>query len=36
VITKDMPQITAILQEYGIPLLDEQNKPIPAPSATPG
>jgi quinoprotein dehydrogenase-associated probable ABC transporter substrate-binding protein len=36
VITKDMPQITAILQEYGIPLLDEQNKPITAPPATPG
>jgi quinoprotein dehydrogenase-associated probable ABC transporter substrate-binding protein len=32
VITKDMPQITAILQEYGIPLLDEQNRPV----ATPG
>jgi len=36
VITKDMPQITAILQDYGIPLLDEQNKPITAPAATPG
>ena len=38
IITKDKPQITAILQDYGIPLLDEQDKPIPAPpaAATPG
>ena len=38
IITKDMPQITAILQDYGIPLLDEQGKPIAAPptAATPG
>jgi quinoprotein dehydrogenase-associated probable ABC transporter substrate-binding protein len=29
VIAKDQPQITKILQDYGVPLLDEQNKPIP-------
>ena len=33
IIVKDQPQITAILQDYGIPLLDEQNKPIPAPAS---
>ena len=32
VIAKEQPQITKILQDYGVPLLDEQNKPIsPAP-----
>jgi quinoprotein dehydrogenase-associated probable ABC transporter substrate-binding protein len=30
VIAKEQPQITKILQDYGVPLLDEQNKPIPA------
>jgi hypothetical protein len=29
VIAKEQPQITKILQDYGVPLLDEQNKPIP-------
>jgi quinoprotein dehydrogenase-associated probable ABC transporter substrate-binding protein len=29
VIAKEQPQITKILQGYGVPLLDEQNKPIP-------
>jgi quinoprotein dehydrogenase-associated probable ABC transporter substrate-binding protein len=28
VISKDQAQITSILQEYGIPLLDEQNRPL--------
>jgi quinoprotein dehydrogenase-associated probable ABC transporter substrate-binding protein len=28
VISKEQPQIMKILQEYGVPLLDEQNKPI--------
>jgi quinoprotein dehydrogenase-associated probable ABC transporter substrate-binding protein len=31
IIAKDQPQITKILQDYGVPLLDEQNRPIPAP-----
>jgi len=30
IIAKDRPQITKILQDYGVPLLDEQNRPIPA------
>jgi quinoprotein dehydrogenase-associated probable ABC transporter substrate-binding protein len=30
IIAKEQPQITKILQDYGVPLLDEQNKPIPA------
>jgi hypothetical protein len=30
VIAKDLPQITQILRDYGVPLLDEQNRPIPA------
>jgi quinoprotein dehydrogenase-associated probable ABC transporter substrate-binding protein len=30
IIAKDQPQITKILQDYGVPLLDEQNRPIPA------
>jgi quinoprotein dehydrogenase-associated probable ABC transporter substrate-binding protein len=29
VIAKEQPQITKILQDYGVPLLDEQNKPLP-------
>jgi hypothetical protein len=28
IISKDQPEITAILQDYGIPLLDEQNHPL--------
>jgi len=28
VISRDQPQITKILTEYGVPLLDEQNKPL--------
>jgi quinoprotein dehydrogenase-associated probable ABC transporter substrate-binding protein/PQQ-dependent catabolism-associated CXXCW motif protein len=34
IIHAQQPQITAILMEYGIPLLDERNQPI-APSAAP-
>jgi quinoprotein dehydrogenase-associated probable ABC transporter substrate-binding protein len=30
VIAKEQPQITKILLDYGVPLLDEQNKPITA------
>ena len=30
VIAKEQPAITKILQDYGVPLLDEQNKPISA------
>ncbi len=29
VIAKDGPQITQILRDYGVPMLDEQNKPVP-------
>jgi quinoprotein dehydrogenase-associated probable ABC transporter substrate-binding protein len=32
VIAKDQPEITKILQDYGVPLLDEQNRPITPPS----
>jgi hypothetical protein len=28
VIAKEQPQILAILREYNIPLLDEQNRPL--------
>jgi len=28
VIAKDQPEITKILQGYGIPLLDEQDRPL--------
>jgi quinoprotein dehydrogenase-associated probable ABC transporter substrate-binding protein len=31
VIAKEKPQITKILEEYGVPLLDEQNRPINPP-----
>jgi quinoprotein dehydrogenase-associated probable ABC transporter substrate-binding protein len=31
VIAKDGPQITQILRDYGVPLLDEQNRPLPSP-----
>jgi quinoprotein dehydrogenase-associated probable ABC transporter substrate-binding protein len=31
VIAKEQPQITKILEDYGVPLLDEQNKPINPP-----
>ena len=31
VIAKEQPQITKLLEEYGVPLLDEQNKPINPP-----
>ncbi len=30
-IARDQPQIRKILQDYGVPLLDEQGKPLPAP-----
>ncbi len=30
-ITRHQAEITAILQDYGVPLLDEQNRPIPGP-----
>jgi ABC-type amino acid transport substrate-binding protein len=32
VITKDHDQIQKILEDYGVPLLDEQNKPINPPT----
>jgi ABC-type amino acid transport substrate-binding protein len=32
VIAKDQLQITKILEAYGVPLLDEQNRPINPPS----
>jgi hypothetical protein len=31
VIAREQPQITKILEDYGVPLLDEQNKPINPP-----
>ncbi len=31
VIAKDGAQITQILRDYGVPLLDEQNRPLPSP-----
>jgi quinoprotein dehydrogenase-associated probable ABC transporter substrate-binding protein len=31
IIVQEQPQITKILHDYGIPLLDEQGRPIPAP-----
>jgi ABC-type amino acid transport substrate-binding protein len=31
VIAKEQPQITKILEDYGVPLLDEQNRPINPP-----
>jgi len=32
VIAKEQPQITKILEDYGVPLLDEQNRPINPPA----
>ena len=29
VIAKDQPQITQILNDFGVPMLDEQNRPVP-------
>jgi quinoprotein dehydrogenase-associated probable ABC transporter substrate-binding protein len=29
-IAKDQPQITQIMRDFGVPLLDEQNRPLPA------
>ncbi len=36
IINKDKAEITGILQDYGVPLLDEQDKPIVAPPSPPG
>ena len=35
VIARDQPQITQILRDYGVPLLDEQNHPLPSPPGAP-
>ncbi len=36
VIAKEKPQILAILRDYNIPLLDEQNQPLPEDKPAPG